>query len=57
MSYNHYAAHILPWLEFEVLYSFPRSQQTHRQDPPHQKLKPQHRMVQEKPTLCAAIKW
>jgi hypothetical protein len=40
----------------EVLYPFPGNLLTHRQDQPHQKLKLQPWVMQEKQALCAETK-
>ena len=50
-------AYTIPWLELEVLYPFPGNLLTHRQGPPHQRLRSLHQVVQEKPTLCAATRY
>ena len=50
-------AYTIPWLELEILYPFPGNLLTHRQGPPHQRLRSLHQVVQEKPALCAATQY
>ena len=50
-------AYTIPWLELEILYPFPGNLLTHRQGPPHQRLRSLHQVVQEKRALCAATQY